>query len=129
MTVREIGEELLSYSREMLGSDLRAVTRYTRNEHDSIFIREDVSDQLDLDEDSRSMFRLPLVRMQKSAQELSQYHPTLDRPGAAVYWFGDITLLQLPITDTSGIVLTFDREGGLPDEYVSRCKSIASESE
>lgn len=126
--IRETGEELLSYSQDVIGSNLRAVTRYNRAEHDPIFTREDIPDQLELDEDTRSMFRHPLIRMQNAVQELSHYHPHLDSPDAAVYSFGDIRVLQFPITDEDGIIVTLDWEGDLPSEFVSDCKSIVYDS-
>ncbi|MCU4740550.1 DUF7522 family protein [Natronoglomus mannanivorans] len=124
--IREIAKELLSYSRETLGPDLRAVTRYNRDEHEPIYTREDVPEQIELDEDARSMFRHPLVRMQSAAQELSQYHPYLDELDASIYSYGTVTVVQFPITDEDGIIVTLECEGDLSDGFVSRCKSIVS---
>lgn len=126
--IRDLGEELCTYSQETFGSNLRAVTRYSQTAHDPIYTREDIPEKIGLDEDTRSMFRLPLVRMQNSVTELSEYHPTLDSPDVSVNFFGDIVVLQFPISDEGGIIITLDWEGSLPEQYISRCKSITGGS-
>lgn len=121
---RETAEELLAYCRDVVGEDLRAVTCYGRNDHVPIYTREDVREQLQLDEASQGMFRLPLVRMQNAMRRLGQLNPLFDDPDVALYSYGTIAVLQFPITEQEGIIVTLDWKDELPTDLVSRCKTI-----
>lgn len=124
-----IAEELLALSRDAFGTDLRVVTRYNANEHEPIYTREDVPDELELDEEARSGFRRPLVRMQKSAHDLAYFHPHLTEPEFAIHSYEDIIVLQIPLSEKDGIIITLDVVEGLPTDLMARCKAIVERSQ
>ena len=125
--VRQASEELADYCREEIGEKLRAVTYYSADTHDPVFTRKGVIERMQITEESRQMFRHPLLQMNKAVWQLSNVHPMLDGPDVAIYSYGDVSVVQFPLGESDGVVVSFDWEGELPGEFISNCKSIVYE--
>lgn len=125
---REKLDRLVSYCQNEVGENLRVVTFYGPNAHEPLYTRSDVPEELQLDTETREMFRSPLVQMQKAAQQMADVHPTLGDPVVATYAYENVSVVQVPLTRDSGIIVSIDAEAQLPDGFGFQCKSILSET-
>lgn len=126
---QRVAEDILAYCRSELGEDLRAVTYYSPDNHDPIYTRQDGPDQLQFDEETRGMFRFPLVRWQKAVRELADHHPVLDDPVFSTCSYQNVLVVQFPITREEGVIVMVDSETDLPEDFESSFKSILGGSE
>lgn len=126
VVTRDVTAALTSYCQTAVGQDLRAVTRYSLMEHDRVYTRGDILDQLDLEDEMREMFRVPLMQMHNAILQFTRVHPTITEASSAVFNFGHITVVQLPVTTNEGIIVTLDRNDDLQDEFVSECEAIVT---
>lgn len=118
----EVTRELLAYCRRELESDLRVLTRYGRDVHEFVYTREDL--QREFDEDSRGVFRYPLVHIHDAVWRMKQLHHLLEEPDAVTYSYGDTCFVQFPATEEEGILVTFDVEDEVPEDFLAECKAI-----
>lgn len=120
-------DELVDYCRETVGHRLRTMTRYGLNDFDTLYLREGMLDDLGFeDEDSWDMFRLPVFQMHRRLWELAHFADTLDDPEVGVYTFGDITVIQLLLSEKEGIWISFDHDGDFPDEFLAGLEATVS---
>ncbi len=120
----ETVQEIIDYCHEMVGENLRTVTRYSAEEFEPVYTRDGIFEQIQLDEETLGMFRNPVFQIHRAAWDVGSYHLLLDVPDVAISSFGDISAIQFPVTREDGILVTLDSQGELPTGLVSHCKSI-----
>jgi hypothetical protein len=91
------------------------------------YTREDIDEEFD--EESRGVFRYPLMQMHNAVWQMHDVHTFIDDPDVAMCFYGDALFIQFPITEEEGILVTLDSEGELPEAFLSECKAIIRESE
>lgn len=121
---RALAEEISRHCRDAIGGGVRSVVHYSSHDHDPLYTREDVEEELGMDVDTRTMFRNPLVQVNKTIWQVSRLAPTLPDPDFATFSYGDTVLLLFPITADEGIVVSLDYDGTLPDDLVAGCTEL-----
>lgn len=124
---RQLAEELSDYWREQAGDRVRAVVYFNVDEHDLLYMRDDVSKKLAMDDRTMSMFRLPAVQIVTAIRKLASASPNLNPPRHATINYDDVTALFLPKSRKEGILITVDTEGDILDSLISRTMEISEE--
>lgn len=125
MLSRESIGSLLSYCQSEFGDDLRVVTLYGRDIHEYVYTRPDIREQFSQAE--RGRFRYPLMAMHDAAWQMFHHHTLIDEPDVVAVSYGDIRFLQLPLSETEGVLVSFDVESDLPEAFISKCQAILSD--
>ena len=119
----ESHDALLAFLDDAVGEHLRAVDRFERDDHASIFIRDDVR-ALYSDRQFRHM-RIERVLSSFSSRSLEQLYEV----GAfryALRRFDDAVILYLPVGEASGIVVSVDPAASLDfPAFGDRCLELA----
>jgi hypothetical protein len=122
--VEDVDEDvraLIEALREEFDSSLRLAVRYTADEHDVLFVREDVDDQFTAAELDERVATLVMKGLGDPPEEGSLYDfGTLD---ATVRWYDEVMVTHFPYRDWSGLLFTFDRQDApvvdLANEYLA----------
>jgi len=114
----EVGA-VVDHIREADEGRLRLVVRYGGDDHETVYVREDIADQFsDLELDER-VETLVMKGLGDPAQEGALYDfGDLD---ATVRWYDAVVVAHFPVREWSGLVFTFDRDtdslDAIVDEY------------
>jgi hypothetical protein len=126
-TSLQAADEVVVYCRETVGNRLRTVTRYSLDDFDSLYLRDGILEELEFEDgESREMFRIPVFQLHRKLWEISYFSNTLDDPEAGVFSFGDVAIVQIPIAEEEGIIVSLESDGDLPGEFVAGLKAIVS---
>ncbi|QPV61970.1 hypothetical protein I7X12_14580 [Halosimplex litoreum] len=113
------GREIVDQIRESDEGALRAAVRYGGDDHEVVYIREDIEAQFseaELDERVETL-------VMKGLGDPTEEGALFDFGGldATVRWYDAVVVAHFPVREWSGLVFTFDREsdslGDIVDEY------------
>ncbi|QLH79756.1 hypothetical protein HZS55_21750 [Halosimplex rubrum] len=113
------GREIVDGIRESDEGALRAAARYGGDDHEVVYLREDIAAQFTDAELEERVETLVMKGLGDPAQEGALFDfGTLD---ATVRWYDSVVVAHFPVREWSGLVFTFDREsqslGDIVDEY------------
>lgn len=123
--LQKTAQDLLDHCQDVAGENLRVVTRYSTDEHEPIYTREDLYENTDITDETRGRFRYLLMQIHNAMWEHSRHHPQLEEPEVLKHSYGDIVYLQFPISEEEGIIVTFNGGFYPSREFISECKEIA----
>ncbi|QLH84745.1 hypothetical protein [Halosimplex pelagicum] len=115
----EEGREIVEQIRESDEGALRAAVRYGGDDHEVVYLREDIAAQFSDAELEERVETLVMKGLGDPAQEGALFDfGTLD---ATVRWYDSVVVAHFPVREWSGLVFTFDRDseslGDIVDEY------------
>jgi len=113
------GREIVDGIRESDEGALRAAVRYGGDDHEVVYLRDDIAAQFSADELDERVETLVMKGLGDPAEEGALFDfGTLD---ATVRWYDAVVVAHFPVREWSGLLFTFDRESdsldAIVDEY------------
>jgi hypothetical protein len=117
--VSDEGREIVDQIRESDEGALRVAVRYGGDDHEIVYLREDIAAQFSAAELDERVETLVMKGLGDPAQEGALFDfGALD---ATVRWYDAVVVAHFPVREWSGLVFTFDRDseslGDIVDEY------------
>jgi len=112
----EVGE-VVEQVREADEGALRLVVRYGGDDHEVVYLRDDIAAQFSPDERDARVETLVMKGLGDPAEEGALYD--FGRLDATVRWYDAVVVAHFPLREWSGLVFTFDREADSLDDIVA----------
>lgn len=100
--------DLIDAVRERTDVTLRLVVRYSGDESDPLFVREDIGERYSEPELAERIEALVVKGLGDPPREESLYD--FGRLDATIRWYDEVMVATFPYREWSGLVLTFDRD-------------------
>lgn len=108
--MRESARRLHQYCYERAGDDLRTVMIYSEDDHDFVYLRDDL--RADYDEDLLAPVLDQARTVHETLNEVSESDVLLGQSRATVHAFDRAFVIQLFYSQTDGIIVSFELETG-----------------
>lgn len=126
-SLQTVTKDLVAFLESEVGEGLRAVISYTPDDADVRYLREDLREQVNLDDFEPSIAQARELHTQLNTVGLLQ-GDTLGSPVGNVSIFEQTIVMILTADETNGVIVTLERNiGRQVADFVERCTSVMNE--